>query len=112
MKVFFKPNHLNDHLMRLQIRSNHIYILFVSLLNIISFKTVINGVDRISKTLNFSVRILLISSGILSVIAFMYEHTGVISNRILTLITVILSLTAVGLFLVNELVIRVKKKSI
>lgn len=112
MKEYFKPNHYEDILMRLQIRSNHIYVLFVSLLNILSFKTVLKNTDTLSRIFDFSIRVLLISSGIMSLFAFVNEHDGQISNRILTLITVVLSLTSIGLFLVNELINLVRKKSI
>jgi uncharacterized membrane protein len=111
MKEYFKPNHLDNHLMRLQIRSNHIYILFISLLNILSFRTTIQLGNPLSKVLDYSTRIVLILAGVLSLLAFVYEHTGIISNRILTLITVILSLTSIGLFLINELINLAKSKN-
>ena len=82
MKEYFKPEHLNNIEQRLQIRSNHIYILFVSLLNI---TISICRFDKTKKSiyyLDLSLRILIVFTGILAFLAFCFEHTGEIDNRI------------------------------
>jgi hypothetical protein len=110
MGEYFKPSHLDDLQMRLQIRSSHIYILFISLLNILAFKVVLKEENLFSNFINSTFRILLVAAGIFSLFAFAYEHTGVISERILTLVTVIVSLTSVGLIILNELATMIKVK--
>ncbi len=110
MGTYFKPNNLDNHLMRLQIRSSHIYILFVSLLNIIAFRSFITDGSVFSKIFNYALRLCLIAAGVFSLLGFIYEHNGDISNRILTLVTTILALSSVGLFLINEVSVLVKKK--
>lgn len=110
MKEYFKPEHLNNIEQRLQIRSNHIYILFVSLLNI---TISICRFDKTKKSiyyLDLSLRILIVFTGILAFLAFCFEHTGEIDNRKQTLSTVILSLSSVGLLLLTELINRRKNK--
>ena len=58
LQEFFKPEHLDDHVMRMQIRANHIYILLISLLNIVSFSGDFNSHSKLSKYLEFGFRIL------------------------------------------------------
>jgi hypothetical protein len=111
MKEFFKPNNIDDIAVRLQIRSNHIYILFISFLNILSAKGGAKNDASISKILNYTFRILLLCAGGASVFAFMYEHTGIITDRMLTLVTIILSLTSICLFLIKELIDHKSLKS-
>ena len=104
LKHYFKPNHLDQLLMRAQIRSSHIYILLIASLNIISFKIKIH-----QKIIDITWRISLIISGIFFVFAFFMEHTGEISKRILTLTGTIFTLISVGLFLLNETFSQLKK---
>jgi hypothetical protein len=80
MKEFFKPNNIDDIAVRLQIRSNHICILFISFLNILSAKEGAKKDASISKNLNYTLRILLLCAGVSSVFTFMYEHTGTITD--------------------------------
>lgn len=110
MKEYFKPAHQEDYLMRLQIRSSHIYILFISLLNIIAFKCNLIPYNKLSGYLDMLFRILLIVSGIIALFAFHYEHTGIINNRFLTLITVILSVASIGFFLLHEILYLLRKR--
>jgi len=109
LKHYFKPNHIDQHLMRLQIRSNHLYILLIACLNIISFKTQTDLKIIIQKTINITWRTCLIIAGLFFVLAFLKEHTGEIKNRILTLIGAILTLTSIGFFLLNETISHFKK---
>lgn len=110
MQEYFKPNHINQHLMRLQIRSNHIYILFISLLNIVAFKCYLQKESRWLRFTNFCFRSFLITAGVLSFFAFIYEHTGNIDNRLLTLITIVLSLVAILFYLINMTLSSSNKK--
>jgi hypothetical protein len=55
-----------------------------------------------------SARILIILAGILSIFAFVYEHTGDLNNRVLTFFTVVLSLASVGFLILSELLNRKK----
>ena len=109
MKEYFKPEHLNDLEQRLQIRSNHIYILFISLLNIALSMCRFNNTDKLTSYLDLGFRMLMILAGIVAFLAFCFEHTGEIGNRKLTLVTVILSLSSIGLLLLTEFINRRKK---
>lgn len=111
MKEYFKPENLDNHIMRMQIRASHIYILFISLLNILSFKCNLKTGHKVSKYLNVLFRTLMLIAGTLAVIAFFKDHTGHLAVRSWTLYTIILSVVAVGLVLTNELIyLKVKKK--
>lgn len=103
MKEYFKPEHINDVEQRLQIRSNHIYILFIALLNIAVSVCQFEKSKKLFYYLDFSFRTLIIISGIISILAFCFEHTGELKNRTFTLITVILSLASIGLLLLTEI---------
>ena len=109
LKYYFKPNHLNQLLMRSQIRSNHIYILLIAALNIISFKIKIDEKIKGKKIINSIWRTSLIIAGIFFVLGFFMEHTGEISKRGLTLIGAIFTLISVGFFLLNETISQLKK---
>jgi len=108
MEVYFKPSHLHDIEQRLQIRSNHIYTLFVSLLNITASFCSANTTRRMLFYVDFGFRVSLICAGILAMMAFCFEHTGEISNRILTLFTVIFSLVSVCLLLFIKIIDKSK----
>ena len=109
MKEYFKPEHLNDLEQRLQIRSNHIYILFISLLNITLSMCRFNNTDKLTSYLDLCFRILIMLAGIVAFLAFCFEHSGEIGNRKLTLVTVILSLSSIGLLLLTEFINREEK---
>ncbi len=111
MEYYFKPNHFEALVQRMQIRSSHIYILFVALLNMLSYKTKLSDWKSYSNYVNILYRFTLLLSGIFSIIAFVYEHDGDISNRLFTLLTVMLALTSVGVLLVFEFFLFVKKRS-
>jgi hypothetical protein len=109
LKYYFKPNHLNQLLMRSQIRSNHIYILLIAALNIISFKIKIDQNIKAKKIIDTIWRTSLIIAGIFFVLGFFMEHTGEISKRGLTLIGTIFTLISIGFFLLNETISQLKK---
>ena len=111
MMGFFKPQHLEDLTMRMQIRASHIYILFIALLNILSFKCDLTLEHTISRYLDFSFRTLLLISGLLAIFGFIYEHSGDLSERTVTLFSVVSSLASVTLMLFNELLVSVAKRT-
>lgn len=106
MKTYFKPEHVDMPVMRMQIRANHIYILLMALLNVISFKSNF----EYTKYLEIGFRVLLVVSGILAVMAFFIEHSGDLDKRSYTLYSIILSVAAVGFFLLDELMSWKKMK--
>ncbi len=81
----------------MQIRANHIYILFISLLNVVSFKCELKTKYNLSKYLDILFRILILTAGVIAVIAFLEKHTRNLNVRIWTLSAVILSLVSVGI---------------
>ncbi len=111
MRFLFRPEHFDELTVRMEIRSNHIYILFVSLLNLMSFgieifigPALIIFLDRLSRSL-------FIISGVLSLIAFVFEHTGTLKGRSFTFFCVLSSLSGVVLFLfAYALSLQFKKK--
>ncbi|WP_442264578.1 hypothetical protein ACSIGC_09435 [Tenacibaculum sp. ZS6-P6] len=112
MAEYFKPNNVDNYVARMQIRANHIYILFISLLNIISFKSEIKMDHSISKYLNILFRILILIAGIISFVAFLKDHTGNLKTRNWTLTAIILSVLSISMVLLNELIsyiIKIKK---
>jgi len=110
MEEYFKPENLDKHVMRMQIRASHIYILFISLLNILAFKINLSVKKPVLKYVDILFRIVLIAAGILSVFAFSIEHTGDLSKRSWTLLAVVLSLIAVGLMLLNVILNQKREK--
>ena len=113
MENYFKLEHIDNLVMRMQIRASHIYILFISFLNVMAFKFNLKSNNRFSGFLEIMFRVLIIASGILAVFAFLKEHTGDLEMRNSTRYAVILSTASVGLILLNELVhLMMKKKSI
>ncbi|WP_348740629.1 hypothetical protein [Tenacibaculum sp. 190524A05c] len=111
MAEYFKPEHMDNLVMRMQIRANHIYILFIALLNIVAYRSNFSSKDKKTYVLEIVFRLFLMLSGIFALIAFLKEHTGDLSVRTWTLLTVILSVTAIGLLLLNELFNTLRRKS-
>lgn len=110
MAEYFRPEHMDNLVMRMQIRANHIYILFIALLNIVAYRSNFSSNHKKTNVLEIVFRLFLILSGIFAVIAFLKEHTGDLSVRTWTLLTVILSVTAIGLLLLNELFNALRRK--
>ena len=111
LKEYFKPQNINNLTIRMEIRANHIYIIFISFLNIISFKSELSQGKNWSTYLDKAFRILLILSGTVAMYAFIFDHNGDLSGRKATLLSVVLSLAAIILFLVNELTYNFFKKN-
>jgi len=110
LEIYFKPEHLDNLTLRMEIRANHIYILFISFLNILAYKCNFTEIKKKVIYLEISFRILLITSGVMALYAFIYDHNGDLTGRNVTLTAVILSLLAVVIFLANELIHHTLKK--
>ncbi|TDM00034.1 MAG: hypothetical protein C4K58_01955 [Flavobacteriaceae bacterium] len=110
LEEYFKPQNIQNLTLRMEIRANHIYILFVSLLNVLSFKCDLSK-GKLTPFFEFAFRIMLILSGIVAIYAFMYNHHGNLLKRDWTLLSVVLSLSSIAIFLTNELICIFVKKS-
>ncbi|MFA4795648.1 hypothetical protein [Leptospira kirschneri] len=99
MKFVFRPEHLADTTARMEIRANHIYILFIALLNLLSFPFQTPSTTTLRKWSIGISRTMFVLAGILAVVAFFREHSGVLQGRIFTFSSVLLSLSAVLLML-------------
>jgi hypothetical protein len=99
MQHVFKPEFENELVMRMQIRASHIYILFLSALNVMSFLVDLKG----KKWLDYIFRNALIVSGTLSFLAFWTDHTGLLTERSVTLWMVISMLVGMGAMLIHFL---------
>lgn len=108
IKQYFKPQNINDLTTRMQIRSSHVYILFVALLNMLAYTCTLTS-TKLSVYIDYTFRITLLSAGIVSFFAFLYEHNGNLEERNATLLMIILSLTSVLLLVANELFSLSKK---
>jgi len=109
MKEILRSEHLLDSTIRMELRANHIYILFISLLNILSFKVKLSE-SIISKYCNITFRFLLVFAGLLAIAAFIYDHSGILEERIITFYQIIFSLVAIGAVALNELSLMIKGK--
>jgi len=95
MRFYFGPENIDALTERMQIRSNHIYILYISFLNILAYNFILSDQKRIHQLLDFIFRILLIISGFLALLAFVYEHNGEVDFRPFTFFAVLLSLLGI-----------------
>jgi uncharacterized membrane protein len=109
LEIFFKPQNFNNLVLRMEIRANHVYIIFISLLNIISFKCELSNDKKWTTYLDSSFKVLLILSGGTAIYAFMYNHNGNLNGRNWTLLAVVLSLSSIVMFLTNELIYNILK---
>jgi hypothetical protein len=103
-----KPVHFSNPIVRMEARANHIYILFIALLNILSFRNKTVALGRGSILIEYFSRGLLIISGTFAVYAFVFEHTGNIEERQVTFLAVSTALISVALFVFNELMFQKK----
>ncbi|MEO0474074.1 MAG: hypothetical protein AAF206_30980 [Bacteroidota bacterium] len=108
---WFHPENLENIPARLQIRSNHIYILLIALLNIAASKFQLHAKPGFIFGLGAFGKISLIVSGVLAFLAFCYEHTGDITQRSLSFFTILMSLVGMGSLLLVELWLYVKEKA-
>lgn len=104
MSEYFTPQNMDNIVQRTQIRSNHIYMLLISLLNIVSSRIEFSQGSKASAWMHVTFSLLLVSAGLLALPAFWYEHTGDIDNRILTFFSIVIAFSAVAIFLLNELI--------
>lgn len=111
MEEYFKPQHIDHLALRMEVRANHIYILFIALLNMLAFKCEFSKVTKASDYLEMSFRMALVLSGLVALYAFIYDHSGMLTGRYETLASIILSLTAVAIFLINESIQSLSSKS-
>jgi len=111
MKHSFVPEHIDELTIRMQIRSNHIYLLFIALLNLLSFKCVLSAGHKVLSYIEIAFRCCLIIAGAFAILGFIFEHTGDLDIRIFTFITIVLSLTSIGLVILNELISLKMKRS-
>ncbi|MBL8018481.1 MAG: hypothetical protein JNM27_02350 [Leptospirales bacterium] len=108
LKTIFKPEHLADLAMRMEIRANHVYILFIALLNILSVDSYPESTQKVIRFTTVASRTFLFAAGILAVVAFFTEHSGQLTGRLYTLCSAVGSLIGVGLFLISRTVARFK----
>jgi 4-hydroxybenzoate polyprenyltransferase len=108
LKEYFKPQNINHLSLRMEIRANHIYILFISLLNIISYKSELSKGKNWTVYLDISFRLLLMFSGLIAIYAFLFDHNGDLIGRKATLSSVVLSLSSIVVFLANELIYNIE----
>ena len=99
----------DDLTARMEIRSNHIYLLFIGLLNAVVFRVTLSN-HRFTVYFDVLFRILLIVAGGMALLAFWHDHNGDLFPRKFTYHEVLFSLIAVGLVGVNEIVAAVSKK--
>lgn len=104
MQHVFRPQYEEQLVLRMQVRANHIYILFISLLNILAFKCSLSGNWRYKSLGMVIFHASLVASGILMVMAFFTEYTTDMSNRTLTKYSAILAILSIGILLASELV--------
>jgi len=109
MSRYFKPEHVTDLTMRMQIRASHIYLLFTALLNIMAFTCELRGTGRARKFFDPAFRLFLIAAGTVALCAFAFEHTGDLKERKLTLLSVILALASVGFILIHEILTAMRQ---
>ena len=109
LKEYFKPQNINNLTLRMEIRANHIYIIFISLLNIISYKSELSQGKNWTIYLEYAFRMLLMFSGLVAIYSFLFDHNGDLIGRKSTLLSVVLSLSSIVIFLANELIYKIEK---
>lgn len=102
LKYYFKPQNISNLVLRMEIRANHIYIIFISFLNIIAFKCELTQGGKWSAFLDVLFRMMLILAGFVAIYAFIFNHHGNLTGRGWTLLSIVLSLSATIVFLINE----------
>ena len=102
MENVFVPENLTNLTARMELRANHIYIVLLSFINILSFKIELSK-SRLSRLCDTTFRVLLLISGLITAIAFLNEHTGDLNERIFEFYIVLSALIAVSIVLLNEI---------
>jgi len=104
LRYLFRNEHLSDLTVRMEIRANHVYILFASLLNILSYKVEFSNRINWIKIVERLFRSGLIISGVLFLIAFVTDHRNSITDRYVTFYAVLFSLIPIVAILINEII--------
>ncbi len=94
MKSIFKPEHLSELTVRMEIRANHVYILFIALLNLFAFRAYSVSAGKFVVLLNTVSRALLLAAGCFAMAGFLWEHSGTLTGRSYTLLCAVASLSA------------------
>ena len=102
MRHVFTPDHLEDLVPRVQIRSNHIYLLFIALLNLLASRVVVSQEQPWQRYGEPLFRVAIIIAGGLLLMGFWYEHDGNLDHRKWTRLGLFTSLGAVSIFLLSE----------
>jgi hypothetical protein len=89
----YKKFHAENVTARMGIRANHIYLLFIALLNLMSFQ-VKKYKGKISNIISNVSRSLFVTAGILIAAGFFQENDGILENRMLSYFAVWTSLIA------------------
>lgn len=98
----FTPDHMDELVQRAQIRSNHIYLLLIALLNLLASRIDSKVISPWQGYVDLFWRNFLILAGILLICGFWYEHDGDLLHRQWTRYGLFLTLGAVVVFLLSE----------
>ncbi len=101
LMLVFKPQNMTNLPARMEIRANHIYILFIALLNMWAFAVKPKVAQKPVYTFEFLFRVFLMLAGALAVAAFFTEHNGTLTGRKFTFYAVVSSLSATGFYLLT-----------
>ncbi|MEL6656257.1 MAG: hypothetical protein AAFY48_17795 [Bacteroidota bacterium] len=101
MHRVFTPEHLDEFVQRVQIRSNHIYLLLSALLNLLASRIPSEYKRSWQKYTDTIGRALLMVAACFLAAGFWYEHDGNLANRLFTRLGLFGTLGAVGLIMVN-----------
>lgn len=100
MQQILVPEFENEYLIRMEARASHIYILFIAMMNLMSYRKIKS--HHKTHRLEYFYRYLLILAGFLSILAFALEHRVALTDRNLTFVTIAICLTAIFSYLVHE----------
>lgn len=102
MRHIFTPEHLEALVPRVQIRSNHIYLLWIALLNLLASRIVVVQQQNWQRYSELLFRIAIIIAGGLLLLGFWYEHDGALDHRKWTRLGLFTTLGAISIFLLGE----------
>lgn len=102
MRHVFTPAHLEDLVPRVQIRSNHIYLLFITLLNLVASRIAVQHRLSWQRYTELFFRAAIIFAGIFLLLGFWYEHNGDLLHRQWTRYGLFTTLGGVSIFLLGE----------
>ncbi len=99
MRHVFLPEYSEALIQRMQIRSNHIYLLFIALLNLLAAGVEVPGRYKWSALGSGVARLLLILAGCCMLVGFWNEHDGNLTHRTYTRLGIFASLGGVSLLM-------------